>query len=349
MENLNLFNNVIKKINDSPFIIAEVGQAHEGSLGNAMSYIDAVADAGVNAVKFQTHFAKEESSKYDDFRVRVFPQDNSRYSYWERMEFSPSEWKQLKDKASDRGLVFLSSPFSILAVKILNKLKIPAWKIASGELSNYPMIDEILNTNLPLLISTGMSSWSEIDEIYKYTASCDRVIFQCTTQYPSTPETLGLNNITIMKSRYPECVIGLSDHSGKIYPSLSAYMLGARIFEVHVAWSKKMFGPDTSSSLDIDSLGQLVKDLKFQYKAISSPIDKDKLRKEKSELHELFGRGIYAKKDIHENSPIKLDDLLFLKPCKGISAKFYKKLLNGKCIKNIKAGEPIYESEISYE
>ena len=237
MSNYQLLTRVLKQETEEPFIIAEIGQAHDGSLGQALSFIQASAKAGANAVKFQTHFADEESSKYDEFRVPVFPQDQTRQDYWRRMEFSISDWQMLASKAKELGLVFLSSPFSNKAVETLIRCNVPAWKIASGELFNYPMLDKILETNEPLLISTGMSSWDEIDQVVRYTAGRQRVLFQCTTEYPSKPENIGLNNIPTFKIKYPDTVIGLSDHSGEIYPSMSAYMLGARVFEVHVAWS----------------------------------------------------------------------------------------------------------------
>ena len=156
MNNSELFKQVLSKTAEKPFVIAEVGQAHDGSLGQALRFIDAVADAGANAVKFQTHFAEEESSKYDDFRVRVFPQDASRKDYWKRIEFSVNEWKLIAKRSNERGLVFLSSAFSNKAVDVLQNCNMEAWKIASGELFNYPMLDKILITNSPLLISTGM-------------------------------------------------------------------------------------------------------------------------------------------------------------------------------------------------
>ena len=198
MDNSDLFHQVLAKTTEKPFVIAEVGQAHDGSLGQALSFIDAASEAGANAVKFQTHFADEESSKYDDFRVRVFPQDSSRKDYWKRMEFSEQEWGLLAKRSQERGLLFLSSAFSNKAVEVLQNCEIEAWKIASGELFNYPMLDKILDTQAPLLISTGMSGWSEIDEIYRYTKGRERVIFQCTTEYPSKPQSIGINNIQIL-------------------------------------------------------------------------------------------------------------------------------------------------------
>lgn len=341
MKNLDLFHRVLNKTTEESFVIAEVGQAHDGSLGQALSFIDAVADAGAHAVKFQTHFAEEESSKYDDFRVRVFPQDASRKDYWKRMEFSDKEWQLIAQRSQDCGLVFLSSAFSNKAVDVLRSCEITAWKIASGELFNYPMLDKILETQAPILISTGMSSWSEIDEIYRYTEGRKRVIFQCTTEYPSQPQTIGINNIQILRERYPDCVIGLSDHSGEIYPCLSAFVLGARVFEVHVTWSKKMFGPDTTSSLTIEDLSNLTRNLELQFLMFSSEVAKDKSQIEKKELSYLFGRGIYARHDIPVGQVITADDLQYLKPAKGIHAKHYKRVIGSCSVSKIEQGEPI--------
>jgi len=346
MDNYKLLDQVLAKNTEKPFVIAEVGQAHEGSLGQAISFIEAIAETGANAVKFQTHFAEEESSKYDDFRVKVFPQDKTRKAYWERMEFNLDEWKLLAAIARDCGLVFLSSPFSIKAVDILEQCEIAAWKIASGEIYNYPMLDKILDTNKPLLISTGMSSWKEIDDLYNYTQNKCRVFFQCTTEYPSKPENIGLNNIEKFKLNYSDTIVGLSDHSGEIYPSLSAFMLGARVFELHVTWSKKMFGPDTPASLTLEDLKKLVNYLNLQEKLITSPVNKDEMRSEKSDLVKLFGRGIYAQNDIEIGKTLSANDLCYLKPALGISASAYKNVIGMTAASSILAGEPIHEKDL---
>lgn len=346
MDNYELLDQVLAKNTEKPFIIAEVGQAHEGSLGQAISFIKAVAETGANAVKFQTHFANEESSKYDDFRVKVFPQDKTRSEYWKRMEFNLDEWKLLADTARNCGLVFLSSPFSIKAVDILQQCEVIAWKIASGEIYNYPMLDRILETNKPLLISTGMSSWKEIDELYNYTRDTRRVFFQCTTEYPSKPENIGLNNIEKFRSKYTDTVVGLSDHSGEIYPSVSAFMLGARVFELHVTWSKQMFGPDTPASLTLEDLKQVVGYLAQQAKLITSPVNKDEMREEKNDLVKLFGRGIYARHDIEIGKVLSESDLCYLKPALGISASAYKNVIGKTTTSSIFAGEPIHKKDL---
>ena len=145
-------------------VIGEVAQAHDGSLGMAHAFIDAVAAAQADAIKFQTHLASAESTAEETWRVKFSKQDADRQAYWKRMEFTESQWQGLKDHATERGLLFLSSPFSDEAVDLLSRLGVAAWKVASGEVSNHPMLDRMVATGLPMLVSTGVSGWAEIDE-----------------------------------------------------------------------------------------------------------------------------------------------------------------------------------------
>ena len=137
-------------------IIAEIGQNHDGSLGMAHAYIDACAKVGINAIKFQTHIALEESSLDDKFRVNFSYQDKSRFDYWRRMEFTNSQWLELKKHAEDKNLIFLSTPFSLAAVSLLENIGVEGWKIGSGDTSTNGILKSILKSNKPLIISTGM-------------------------------------------------------------------------------------------------------------------------------------------------------------------------------------------------
>ncbi|MDH7504394.1 MAG: N-acetylneuraminate synthase family protein, partial [Verrucomicrobiota bacterium] len=195
-----------------PMLIAEVAQAHDGSLGMAHAFIDLIAGAGADAVKFQTHIAAAESTPAEPWRVKFSRQDATRYDYWKRMEFSPAQWRELKHHATQRGLVFLSSPFSFEAVDLLEKLRVPAWKIPSGEITNLPMIERIVGTGRPVLISSGMSAWSQLDAAVAVCrgARVPYAVFQCTTAYPCPPEKIGLNVLEELRRRY-DCAVGLSD------------------------------------------------------------------------------------------------------------------------------------------
>ena len=239
-------------------IIAEVAQAHDGSLGTAHAYIDVVAKAGADAIKFQTHIAEAESSPQEPWRVKFSKQDASRYDYWKRMEFTAEQWAGLKEHADEKGLKFLSSAFSLEAVELLEKIGVYAWKIASGEINNKPMFESILATRRPVWLSTGMSSLEEVDTAVELIQShkADLTIFQCTSMYPTPNEKVGLNMIPTFKERYG-CPIGLSDHSGDIYAGLAATTLGASDIEIHIAFSKEVFGPDVPVSLTPEQLQRL--------------------------------------------------------------------------------------------
>src|SRR6185312_6966331 len=135
------------------YLIAEVAQAHDGSIGMAHAFIDAAADAGVDAIKFQTHIADAESTLDEKFRIKMSGQDQTRYDYWKRMEFSAEEWAGLSQHARERGLTFLSSVFSVPALQLLDRLGVPAWKFGSGEIVTSDLLDAAIATGKPLLIS----------------------------------------------------------------------------------------------------------------------------------------------------------------------------------------------------
>ena len=240
-------------------VIGEVAQAHDGSLGLAHAYIDAIADAGADAVKFQTHIAAAESTPGEPWRVRFSKQDSSRYDYWKRMEFTEEQWSGLKRHADDRGIRFLSSPFSMEAVELLVRVGVAAWKIASGEVANAPMLERVARTGLPVFLSTGMSSLAEVDEAVELLRSLGvtPVVMQCTTAYPCPPERVGLNLIPALRARYGGGV-GLSDHSGTIFAGLAAATLGIDVLEVHITMSRQMFGPDVPASITTEELYRLL-------------------------------------------------------------------------------------------
>lgn len=315
----------------SVFIIAEIAQAHDGSLGILHSYIDAISETGVDAIKFQTHIAAAESSSFEPFRVNFSYEDKTRFDYWKRMEFTLDQWKQIKQHCDDKNIMFLSSPFSIAAVDLLEEVGVTKYKIGSGEVSNLLLLERIAETGKEILLSSGMSSFEELDEAVSFIKQYhDRIsILQCTTQYPTPPEKVGLNVITEMLKRYTY-PIGLSDHSGKIYPSLAAVALGAEIIEVHAVFDKKMFGPDATSSLTIDELKQLVDGVRFIEKSMSNKVNKNDVVAY-NELKTMFGKSLAVNRDLHEGHVITISDLESKKPYgRGIPAKQYKDVISKK-------------------
>ena len=332
------------------FIVAEIAQAHDGSLGAAHAYIDAVAKTGANAIKFQTHIANAESTRFEQFRVNGFPQDETRYDYWKRMEFSRIQWMGLARHASDKNLTFLSTPFSFEAVELLEDIGVQAWKIASGEVDNIPLIELVAKTNKPILLSTGMSSWASIDDsihvINKH--DCDYAVFQCTSSYPCPPEKIGLNLLAELASRY-RCPVGLSDHSGTIFPSLAAVSLGAKLIEIHTVFSRECFGPDVSSSVTTNELANLVAGIRLIESAINSPVDKNAQAQEMGELNRLFGRSLYASRDLSVGEFITLNDISLKKPGTGIPAKRAKEFIGRRLRRSCLKDEQFRESDFDDE
>lgn len=303
------------------FVIAEVAQAHDGSLGTAHAYIDAVARTGASAIKFQTHIAAAESTPSEPWRIRFSPQDDTRYQYWQRMQFTEAQWRGLSDHAAERGLVFLSSPFSPEAVALLDRLGMAAWKVASGEVANLPLLEQMARTGKPVLLSSGMSGWDELD---RAVATVDALgaplaLFQTTTAYPCPPEKLGLNVLAELRARYQRPV-GLSDHSATPHAGIAAVTLGVNLIEVHVVFSRECFGPDTSSSLTTTELRTLVEGIRFVETALASPVDKERMAADLVESRRLFGKSVVAARDLAAGTVLSADDVALKKPGTGIPA-----------------------------
>ena len=332
---------------DDCLVIGEVAQAHDGSLGMAHAFIDAVARAGVGAVKFQTHIACAESTPAERWRSNFSQQDASRYDYWKRMEFSESQWAGLRKHADEVGLMFLSSPFSAAAVSLLTRIGVAAWKVPSGEVTTTPMLEQIIATGWPIILSTGMSPLSEIDDVVKLIQKhgVPLAVMQCTSSYPCPAEQIGLNMLSVFRERY-RTAVGLSDHSGAIYAGLAAAALGADVIEVHVTLSREMFGPDVKASVTTGELRQLVDGVKFIQQALANPIDKDLLAVEMQPLRTLFMKSVVARTDLSVGTVLQPDDLQTKKPGDGIPAARLSELIGMKLIRDLRADELIRESDV---
>jgi N,N'-diacetyllegionaminate synthase len=328
-------------------VIAEVAQAHDGSLGTAHAYIDAVARTGADAIKFQTHIAAAESTPGEPFRVKFSPQDATRYDYWRRLEFTEPQWRELADHARSAGLIFLSTPFSGAAVELLDRLEVPAWKVGSGEVTNLPMLRQMAATGRPVLLSSGMSTWEELDQAVATIrgAGAEVAVFQCTTSYPCPADKIGLNVLAELRERY-QCPVGLSDHSGTVFASLAAVTLGANLLEMHVVFSRECFGPDVKASLTIDQLAELVEGTRFIEQALAHPLDKQKLAGEMVELKQMFGKSIVAARDLAAGHRLTADDLALKKPGTGIPAARLDEIIGRRLVRDVQADTLLAEEHL---
>lgn len=328
--------------NSKPFIIAEVAQSHDGSLGQAMAFIDIAAECDADAIKFQTHIADEESTPAEPWRKKFSYQDESRYEYWKRMSFPREWWLLLKEHAENKGLVFLSSPFSVKAVDWLENFGIDAWKIASGEVYNEELLNRIEETRKPVIISSGLSELSKSKALAKrfLDQNIDVSVLHCTTMYPTPPEEVGLNIFEAMKGELPaNATVGLSDHSGTIIPSIVAAYLGASIFEVHLTMHKKMFGPDVPASLDPEEFSELVKGIHFAVKMRQSGVEKPDQLIQLSTVKSIFSRSLVFNHDLGSGHIIGEQDIGYKKPGEGMPFEKRSLFLGKKLIRAVKRND----------
>jgi len=318
------------------FLIAEVAQAHDGSLGFAHAFIGAAARAGVDAVKFQTHIAAAESTFDEQFRVKFSDQDATRYDYWKRMEFTEEQWRHLARHASDEGLVFLSSAFSVAAVQLLARVGMPAWKIASGERESGALLDAMVSAGGPFIASTGMSTWREIDALVSRLRNANRevAILQCTSEYPTPLEHVGLNVLDEMRRRYG-VPVGLSDHTGQTAPIVAAIARGADVIEAHITLDRHMFGPDVAASLNVQEFRAIV-DFRNALAVIDGhPVDKDGMAEKLSAMRDLFGRSLSPVRALAAGTIINEDMLDAKKPSTGIPERQLARVVGRRLVRDV--------------
>lgn len=315
----------------------------------AHAYIDSAAACGATAVKFQTHIASEESTPSEPWRVQFSKQDKTRYDYWKRMEFAPEQWAGLKAHAEERGLVFLSSPFSMAAVDLLRRLNIKAWKIASGELTNLPMIDDMAKDRIPMMISSGMSPWGEIDAAVEIVrrGQAPFSVFQCTTKYPSPAEAIGLNVLGQLRERYG-CAIGLSDHSATIYPALAAVAEHkAEVIEVHLTLSSDMYGPDVRASVTPAELSQICEGVRFIERMRGAPADKSEIAEDVAPMRSIFFKSIVPLADLPAGTVLSRPHLGLKKPGTGIPAAKLDTVVGRTLSRAVKRDVPLQYEDLS--
>ena len=332
-------------------IIAEVAQAHDGSLGSAHAYVDAVAKAGADAVKFQTHIAAAESTPHEPWRVRFSPRDETRYEYWKRMEFTEEEWLGLRKHALKAGVGFLSSPFSVEALELLERVEVMGWKVASGEVRNLALLNRMAATGLPVFLSTGMSTLAEIDEtvaLLREQEVAEITVMQCTSAYPTPPEQLGLDLLPFFRERYSSAV-GLSDHSGTIWPSLAAVTLGADVVEVHLTFSRDAFGPDVPASVTLAELTQLVAGVRYLERARANPVDKDIAAEELAPMRQLFMKSVVASRSLTAGTVLSIGDLAAKKPGTGMPAELIESLVGRRLSRDVAANALLAADDLEAE
>ena len=325
-------------------IIAEIGSVHDGSFGNALKLIRMAADCGADVVKFQTHIAQEETLK--NAPNPIYFKGEDRFSYFSRTAFTLEQLRELVTYASECNVKFLSSPFSLAAVDILREVGCGMYKIPSGEVTNIPLIEKIAEEGKPAILSSGMSNWNELDEAVSILlGKVDLTIMQCTSKYPCPIESVGLNVISEIVSRYGEKVTpGLSDHSMSIFTGTAGVMAGAKVFEKHLTFSRCMYGSDAANAMEPKEFSLYCKGIIEARLLLENPVKKDEIA-DYSDMREVFQKSLVFKRSMNAGEKLALEDIAFKKPGTGISANQYRKYLGCELIKDVEEETLICESD----
>ena len=329
-------------------IIAEIGQSHDGSLNYVHSFIDAASNAGVDVVKFQAHFAEEESSYEDRFRTFTSYKKETRFEYWKRMQFTNEEWHQIKKHIKQKNMFFSSSVFSNKSIDILNKIGVDIWKIPSGESLDLSLIKEITNkSKKPLFISTGMNYLHEVDKIYNFMKQKKNLflLMHCVSQYPTNLKNIGLNIIDEYKKKY-NCLVGYSDHSGTLEIPLLSLEYNIRALEVHVTFDKNLFNPDSTSSIDFNDLRYLCNFVKLRNYIKQYKLSKNKIAQKLNKNRTLFSKSLALVENMKSGQRIGLKHITLKKPGTGLKWFEKNKIIGKKLIKNKSKNNLIKVSDV---
>lgn len=347
MASINIAGRRIAK-DEPPYIIAELSANHNGKLEIALKIIDEAKKAGADAVKLQTYTADTITLNCDseDFQIHGGLWDGkSLYQLYQEAHM-PWEWhKPLFDRARELDITIFSSPFDNTAVDLLEDLNAPAYKIASFEAVDLPLIKYVASTGKPMIISTGMADADEIQEAIDAARSggCKELaILHCVSGYPAPAEDYNLRTIPDMIERFG-LVTGLSDHTLDNTTALASVAMGATIIEKHFTLDRKGGGPDDSFSLEPAELATLCRDSKTAWQALGKV---DYGRKSSEMGNVKFRRSLYFVKDMRQNEIITQDAIRSVRPGFGLAPKYYESIIGKNVARDIQANMPVHLSDI---
>jgi N-acetylneuraminate synthase/N,N'-diacetyllegionaminate synthase len=326
------------------FIVAEAGLNHNGDINLAKKLIDAVKSAGSDAVKFQAFKTERVVTKYAEkarYQKETTGSNKSQYNMIRRLELKDEEFVELYNYAKKNNIIFLSSAFDKESVDLLDNLGVPAFKVASGEITNFPLLQFIAEKKKPIILSTGMSTIGEIEEaleVIREKGVEDIVLLHCVTSYPAKIEDANLRVIEALRRKF-KLPVGFSDHTLGITIPIAAVALGAVLVEKHFTLDRTLPGPDHRASLEPDELKDMVKAIRDVEKALGDGIKKP--TKDEERIKKVVRRSIVAKMEIPKGTVITEDMLDLKRPAVGIEPKYLNEIIGKRAKKNIKPDELI--------
>jgi N,N'-diacetyllegionaminate synthase len=325
------------------FIIAEIGSVHDGSFGNAKKLVELAKSCGADAVKFQTHIPEAETLK--DAPSPSYFRSEPRWEYFRRTGFTPAQWKELKEHCDSNGIEFMSSPFSVEAVDVLAQTGMAKWKIPSGEITNLPYLRKVASAGGGVILSSGMSSWAELDAAVGAVREAGRLeaVLQCTSEYPCPDAKVGINVMEEITKRYGVAA-GLSDHTLEIFAPIVAASRGASVIEKHLTFSRAMYGSDARHSLEPMDFKRMVEGIRAAEAMIGTRVDKDDLSAFR-EMKSIFEKSLVSVAAIPKGAKITETMLGCKKPGTGIPAARLESYVGRTASRNIPADALLGESD----
>lgn len=329
-----------------PFVIAEMSGNHNGELERALDLVRAAAEAGAHALKLQTYTA---DTMTIDARGGLFDITDKDSLWYGRNLYelyqeahTPWEWHEpIFQLAAELGMLAFSTPFDESAVDFLESLDVPAYKIASFESNHHPLLKKVAATGKPVIISSGTS---KLDEIYQSVRILREhgagpiCVLKCTSTYPATPENTNLNTIPVFKSVFPDCEVGLSDHTMGIGVSVAAVALGASVVEKHFTLRRADGGVDSAFSLEPQEMAALVTETERAWQALGHVQLDTQKAEEKSRQ---FRRSVYAVKDIAAGEKFTEENIRVIRPGDGLAPERYSEILNRVARQDLRRGTPL--------
>ncbi len=323
------------------FIISEIGVNHNGDIDLAKKMIKASKESGADAVKFQTFTADSLVSRMTpkvDYQKNTTDENESHYEMIKSLEMSKEDHKILLDFCIQEEIEFISTPYDVDSAEFLNKIGVKFFKTASADIVDIPLHEFLADTGKPIIISTGMATLDEIDQvidIYKSKKNMNITLLHCVSNYPCKLDSLNMSVINSLKERY-NLGIGYSDHAKGYLPSVAAVALGSRVIEKHFTLDKNLPGPDHKASSTPDEFRELVEAIRSCEIFMGSP--KKTVQEEEKQMKKVSRKSLFFKNDMKKGNVIKENDITLKRPGTGLYAKYIPEIIGKTLLRNVEGG-----------
>lgn len=332
--------------NKKIFIIAEIGVNHNGKISKAFRLIDEAKKCGADAVKFQTYITDElvlKNAPMAEHHKKNIKHKTSHYKILKKLELNFKDFLDLKKYTKNNDMKFISTPYDITSLQFLIKIKSDYLKFASSEILNFPMLDLARKSKIPIIISTGMSSLTEVKDSIDFILEKNKnlIVLKCTSDYPAKLETLNLKSLKSLQNVYKNKIIyGFSDHSEGSVAAITALKYNVKFIEKHFTLNKNSIGPDHKASSNPKEFKKFIQDINNSVKA--DGLDNWRLGKQEIKQKKTMRKGCYARTDLKKGEVLKTNNVIYLRPPNSLSPKdLFLYCLNKKIKKDIKKGTPL--------